>query len=399
MRVDISKVLVYIYILLLAITPAIFLGEGNRNLLLIGAMGISPIVFLFKPGLIPKVDLPLLSICFMMIFFPAIFHYETIRWSTVLYSCMFCLFFMSFVRVLMFSSFTLDNFQQLLRGLLYAYCVVLIIQQVCVLFGLPIFNVSNYSILDPWKLNSLSPEPSHSARMIAVIMCIYLTIQIEINKEYTLSQSWKESKKPWFAFLYSAITMGSGTALFLMFLTITRLISLKRLSSFILVALVMVVLLFAFSENKTMERVRKTFIATLSLNEQEIIEADHSASFRIVPNIQGAKAVKIRSLDDFVGHGVDADTRLIEPLPSVEKGNAGGFTMWINYGVIAQLIWWFFTLSICFGSIRHVLSLFIWFFCIFSYGGLNSQIVWFTLVVFWVYGQLKTQRLGALSNL
>ena len=79
----------------------------------------------------------------------------TMRWSTVLYSCMFCVYFMAFARVLYSNGYDFSDFSKLLKGLIYAYCIVLIIQQFCVLTNLPIFNLSNYDIREPWKLNSL----------------------------------------------------------------------------------------------------------------------------------------------------------------------------------------------------------------------------------------------------
>lgn len=169
-----NKIVVALFIIFLSISPAFALGEGNRNLLLISVMCISPIFLLKYPIIIPQVDAPLIGLCTMMIFFPLVLHPETMRWSTVLYSCMFCLYFMSFVRVLYHSPFTGEDFLKVLRGLLFAYCIVLIIQQFCVLTGLPIFNVSNYTPLDPWKLNSLMSEPSHSARIIPIMMYMYL---------------------------------------------------------------------------------------------------------------------------------------------------------------------------------------------------------------------------------
>ena len=95
--------LVNIFIILLAVAPAFALGEGNKNLLLIGAMCFSPYFFIKYPVILPKIDIPLISICLMMIIFTMVFHPETLRWSTLMYSCLFCMFFMSFARVLSFS--------------------------------------------------------------------------------------------------------------------------------------------------------------------------------------------------------------------------------------------------------------------------------------------------------
>ena len=81
--------IINIMIILVAVSPAFALGEGNRNMLLIGAMCLSPYFFIRFPIIIPKVDIPLTILCLMMTAFPLIFHPETMRWSTVLYSCLF----------------------------------------------------------------------------------------------------------------------------------------------------------------------------------------------------------------------------------------------------------------------------------------------------------------------
>ena len=70
--------IINIMIILVAISPAFALGEGNKNMLLIGAMCLSPYFFIRYPIIIPKVDIPLTLLCFMMITFPLIFHTETI---------------------------------------------------------------------------------------------------------------------------------------------------------------------------------------------------------------------------------------------------------------------------------------------------------------------------------
>ena len=58
---NISRKIFIIGTTLLFISPAFALGDGARNLLLIIAMGISPILFLFYPIIKIKTDLPLIN--------------------------------------------------------------------------------------------------------------------------------------------------------------------------------------------------------------------------------------------------------------------------------------------------------------------------------------------------
>lgn len=311
-EVKYSKFFVNIVIVSLAISPAFALGEGNRNLFLICLMMFSPFLLVKYPIIIPKVDLPLILLAVFMVAFPLVFHSETVRWSTLLYSCLFIVYFMAFTRGLYNSSYTLEKFAFILKYLLYAYCVVLIIQQFCVITGLPIFNKSNYSVLEPFKLNSLSAEPSHSARIIPILTYIYICCQKKIlgkGKSISLKDSIEAEKWVWFSFFWTTLTMLSTTAFLFMFLVFAKFVSIKKIIPSVSLIGVIVIFFVLNSENKTIKRFIDVVQATATLNEQKIITTDHSASFRIVPSIQGAKAVGVFSLDDWVGHGVDADQK------------------------------------------------------------------------------------------
>lgn len=386
-----NKIIVTVLIILLAISPSFALGAGNRNLLLIGVMAVTPLFILRYPIIIPKIDIPLICLCTMLILFPLALHPETMRWSTILYSCMFCLFFMSFVRVFLYSNFTANDFLKTLKGLIFAYCIVLIIQQICVLTGLPIFNVSNYSPLEPWKLNSLMSEPSHSARIIPLLMYVFIALKTAQNANYTFIQSLKEDKLVWIAFMWPILTMGSATAFIFMWFVFLKFTQLKKLiPSFLAIGTILIVLSF-FSDNKSIKRVHKVVYATLTFDEEAIIKADHSASFRIVPTIQGAKEIGFSDLDDWFGHGIDAEQQLIKPLPSVTKGSAGAFYLYINWGIFVATLFWWFTFNTIFDKKNIISSIFIWFFTAFMSGGVNSQFLWLIMCLFFTYKQFLRQ--------
>ena len=360
--------LVNIFIILLAVAPAFALGEGNKNLLLIGAMCFSPYFFIKYPVILPKIDIPLISICLMMIIFTIVFHPETLRWSTLMYSCLFCMFFMSFARVLSFSDYRADDFAKLIKWLLYAYCITLMIQQFCVLTGLPIFNLSNYNPREPWKLNSLMAEPSHTAR-------------IDVEKIWGAK---KTNKKVIAAFLYPIFTMGSGTGFLLLFILLLRFIPKKQVISLFIVGLLLTpAIIYVISTNDTAKRTADFVVAIADFDEKQLIKKDLSAAIRIVPTLHGAKKVTIFTKDGLFGKGVDADAGLT-PLPSVDCG-AGSFSIWYNFGIFSAIIFWSFTLFICFLRNDMVMSCFFWLFLCFFYGGLNIQIIWFTLALFLSY--------------
>lgn len=375
--------IINIMIILVAVSPAFALGEGNKNMLLIGAMCLSPYFFIRYPIIIPKVDIPLTLLCFMMITFPLIFHAETMRWSTVLYSCLFCMYFMTFARVLSVREYTLLNFEQLLIGLIYAYCIVLIIQQFCVLFGLQIFNVSNYTPLEPYKLNSLMSEPSHSARIIPILMFFYILVKERINgKIYVLKERFAEDKTVWLAFLWPVLTMGSATAfIFLLIIVFKVFPNIRNTNTIIVVLVGIVIASFTLRGNHNFDRAYHFTKAVLTLNEQQVIKADGSGAHRIVQSFRGSRFVSLKDRNDWMGYGVDADQKLVPNFQRGLTGYGGLFTLWINYGFLVWALWWVFTISMVYDKDTPFISLFIWFLAVFIMGGINNQIIWLVLII------------------
>lgn len=383
--------LVNFIIITLSVSPAFALADDNKNLLLIGAMAILiPFVFILSSARIYKIDLILVSLCLFMIIFPLLGHPETMRWSTVLYSCMFCLYFMAFIRVLFDSTYSNDNLLRILKLLIYAYCIVLIIQQFCVLTGLPIFNISNYSLKEPWKLNSLMSEPSHSARIIPVLMYLFVCCEEKqkMGEKLSLKESFRNSKLVWLSFLWCVCTMGSATAFIFMWIVLAKFINLKKILPTIAVCFSVFTAMFYISENKSVIRARNILAATLTLDEDKILSADGSGGSRVVPTIQATKVIGITSISDLFGHGIDADQTIIKPMPGFTKGQSGSFFLWINYGAIVAIIWWVFSLKVCYIP-ENFVSLLIWLLIIFSYGGFNNQIVWMTLTILYTYKYIR----------
>lgn len=387
--------LVFLSIILLAISPAFALSDRNMNMLLVGAMGISPLVFLWKPIFVYKIDLPLCFLCLSIISFPVLFHPETIRWSTVLYSCMFCIYFMAIVRLLYTSDLTNQDFLNLLKGVLYAYCIVLIVQQFCVLTGLPIFNVSNYVPLEPWKLNSLAAEPSHSARIISILMLFYiLTKERVLGESYAWKKHFKDDRMIWFAFLWSVLTMGSATAFIFLFIIVLKLFPrLKNPQSVIAIILAFCAVTMLENGNKNVTRAINFTKAVVTLEERQVIKADGSGAHRIVQSFRGAKFVGLKDRDDWLGHGVDADQRLVPNFQSSLPGSAGMFFLWVNYGFLVCLLWWCFSFSVIFQKKMPWISFLIWFLTVLIMGGLNNQIIWLLLSVSYIYKVLGKMSL------
>lgn len=381
----------YIIIIALAISPAFALGAGNRNLLLIGVMSFSPLVLLRYPQLYSK-DIAL--ICFMLgiVLFPLVSHPETMRWSTVMYSIMFCLAFMAYNRLIHNAEFTITNYIGILKILIYAYTITLVIQQFCVLTGLPIFNLGNYNPHEPWKLNSLSAEPSHTARIVALLMYCYITMKEKIEQQrYSFSEDFKGDRWIWFGFLWTMVTMGSSTAFIFIFIVLLKFLQFKTL--FPLLGIVAGIFIAVELMGITaMDRTYKTAMATLTLNEKEIMKTDGSAAARIVPIIKLTKTVSITDMDGWFGHGIDqlSNMKVIDfsSIGYGKKGVSGSmFTVWYDYGFIIFALFVVFSIGACFRR-GDALSFFFWFMLVFLYG-INNQMVWLCIILLYTNRYLE----------
>lgn len=393
-KTNLIKFWLSLLIISFATSPAFALDSSNMNLLLIGVMLISPIILFISIRSISIEDILLILFMLSIIFSPLINHPETMRWSTVIYSCMFIISFITYKHLLYKDIFRIENFEKLIRYLIYAYTLVLIIQQICVLLGLPIFNLSNYSPAEPWKLNSLTSEPSHSARIVGLLMYCYIVIkEIMLNRKYNLKNDLKVDKWIWFSFFWTTITMGSGTAFLFIFLVLSVFLSFRNL---IILLLVFIILIGAitFFEITAFDRTWKVFLATLTLDTNKIIAADPSASVRIVPFIIISQLVDFTTFNDWFGYGVDYVKSIFSTyvrIGGLPEGFTGGgmFQVWLDYGLLSFLLFVYFTFSATYLK-DSIVSVFFWFLLVFMYG-VNSQIVWVTIVLLFTLNYFKQQ--------
>ena len=113
---------------------------------------------------------------------------------------------------------SLKDFTGIVRWLIMTYGIVLIMQQICMLIGIrffPIINLIGQGALSLSKLNSLSIEPSHSARILTALMLCYLRcheISNGSNRLMLKELFSKGHRTLTFLFLWTMLTMGSGTA-------------------------------------------------------------------------------------------------------------------------------------------------------------------------------------------
>ena len=104
---------------------------------------------------------------------------------------------------------------------------------------MPIFNLSNYDLNEPWKLNSLSAEPSHSARIMALLMYCYITIkELVTNIKYNFKFDLKKDKWIWIGLYLDYGYNGECNGYFVYNYNFIKVLRFKKIIPFIITAII-----------------------------------------------------------------------------------------------------------------------------------------------------------------
>lgn len=389
-----------IFIIVLTTSISYALDDRRMNLLLVGVMVCAPTVFLYSMKL-GKRGLWLLFLIITMIFCPLLMHPETMRWSTVFYGILYCLFFMVYEVTLKDSSVTKTDYLRLLKYLLYAYFIVLVIQQFCVLFGLPIFNGSNYVPYEKWKLNSLTSEPSHSAKLMGLLMYCYNVIYfLQKGEKVSFKEAFYENKSVWLAFGWCMITMVSASAILFLLIVLLQFVN-KRVLLYVFCFLSLGITIAYHYNFKPIVRVTNIVIASSSLDEHKILEADHSGSLRILPAIQCIKQIDLNTWDGWFGKGVDyMSTIMYKNIIGVPKGYTSGglFAFAVEYGFLPFIIMAIFSFWVCFDKDNAIISIFFWIMLVLLVG-MNGQSTWACIILLYTNKVLKRKDISFMNNI
>ena len=296
------------------------------------------------------------GIYFLTILFSALAHPLSFRWSTILYLLSFILTFTCFYNLVWVKRvFTIDYFLKLVKYLLYAYFITLLIQQSFLLVGIKLFSPINLcQILNRGiGANSLSGEPSTAARIMTILFYAYLKCsEYKQNETVTIKQLFNsENKLLTYGYIWSVITMGSGTAFVCAAVLSLYFIKPKQLL-YIIPVYTLAFWGLSNSDNKSFNRAANIFDATMTGDESVVRETDTSAAVRITPMLNTINNLDIMDADTWYGHGVDWSNR-----PDIKRSKyrmAGDIG---DYGLIAYIlsIIFVFSCSINFFSLATVM--------------------------------------------
>lgn len=307
----------------------------------------------------------------------ALYHPESLRWSTLFFSVgLVCTYICFYNLIYVERIFSINYFIKICRWMILTYFVICLLQQACLLCGikyLPILNMT-YFVDRGIGCYSLSMEPSTFARFMLVFYYAYIKCNEYIRGEgrFTVSELFsREHRLITISFLWMMITMGSGTAFVCLFALALYFVTRSNwfyIIPFVLILYLFILPLFHFEQ---MDRAMAVTNAMTTMEQQAVENADGSGASRISPILNSINA-DFSDPDTWFGHGVDYTRK--NHLIRTQKA-----TLFDDYGFIFYLI----SMAFCLICGYRFWSLATLFMLIGVGGGCGNNIhyVWYLMII------------------
>lgn len=369
-----------------------FLGEHSKNLFLIAIIAVSPFIMLLGKWKMGRTECFLL-ILLLMILIIGLTNLKTFRISSYLYSFCFITSFIYLKNQFDKNILQLEVILKLIRIIIYLYGIVFILQQLFVITGHVPFMMREIDQENPFKLASLSPEPSHLAIYMFLLMYAYILLkEIQLKRKYTFEDG-KREKLIWGTYFWIMLTCQSTTALLFVILIFSRYISIRTIIKYAsLTAGLIILLAVYFSKSVAVMRAMDIIPVLLTLSPEQINFIDHSAAHRIIPIFAFLKWINPSNLDFWIGNGMDYALHYFRDMmfdisgdgyynndnsDAVNLGGIHGLIM--DYGVITFSMFCMALIPI-FKNVKDNIFVFFWCF-IALFSSYNTQIFWLGLVL------------------
>ncbi len=294
------------YLVLMCVHMHFFEGN-NISPIKVVAMSVAPLIWLARCAYFSKAVM--FGVLYWLSCFLSAYLHPGFRFSTMAYSGMFIMTFIMFYNLVHKGAFTLEYFIKLVRWLILAYAGCLVLQQCCILVGIrfmPLINLDNQFYLSIYKLPSLSHEPSSTARIMGALFYAYFKCNQYRRGAVIPFMQWFKGEHRWvtIGFLWVMLTMGSGTAYIV--LALLSLLFLRR--KYIAVAIPLfaaIFLVMPYMENENLNRATSVAQATMTGDTQQVMEADGSASSRVLPILNTINHLDLTKEEVWFGRGTD----------------------------------------------------------------------------------------------
>lgn len=373
-----NKTIATFYLILFSLQYVLVEGNGVSMIKFVAMLFCPVIILIHSPKITPAMFWGgLYYLCIVLL---ASLHPESFRISTLIYLfALLSMFIMYYNLIYIEHALNNENFIKIIKGILYAYSIVIIVQQCFKMVGIVPFTLINLNYYDSRTLlcvNGLAIEQSHSARIMTILFLALLRmLEIKHNsKKLSFSTVYSELKLLFFLFLWAMLTMGSATAY--VGIIILACYFLKNKYIYYIIPIVCTIFLIGpYIDFGPINRVINLTSSFVTFDTQQMIQSEGSGATRVFALTNTLTHLDIFDINSWVGNGVDS---------SVSKGFLSDDSQYISiitdYGLISYIVGLIFIFK-C--SIKNIFS-FETFIFIFLFGaGLNNvYYIWFAMMIF-----------------
>lgn len=299
-----------IYIVLMSTQIIAIEGGGPISLIKVGAMAVSPLVFIilgYERNVSTCIICGISSIVVMAVC--AILSSPNVAWPRIGYRTMYVAMFICANSIICEKRVNLNDIKRLLKILIITYGVTIALQHIALLLGIKEMLILNLygnvvTMTGVFKPNGLSLEPSHSARILTVLYWGYLKIlEIQNGKPTEFKDTWRKYKIETILFWFSMLTMGSATAI--IGCALILLYFFKKNGSLIFTGcLLFVVIMNMDIDNVQISRIQVVFNSLFSNDIADSLESSEaSGAVRLMPIINTLSNLDLFSLSSWIGQG------------------------------------------------------------------------------------------------
>jgi hypothetical protein len=377
-RASVVRLVVLTLIFVFATAFAPLIGVDQRNYLVIFFSILSvPLIMFLRFRL--KKELLLVIAALVYPWLVTLFKGTLGDLTTTGYTTLLATGYLAVVGGLRSGHIELESVRKLLKGLIFLYALVSVLQLLTSFAGLPVLNL----ILSKgvWSYNSLAVEPSHAGRAMAMTMLTYLMLSREWGDRAQFLNIFRKHGRTVGAFVVSIGLTGSATGVIAAPLAILLALS-KRwifvLSGLLLMAWPMLYLI----DSPVVRRALMFMTAVPTMNITAIVAADQSGALRVLPVLLYLDKASIGDVNFWLGGGPGAISAYVKgELVGAGDLVAAGFIpgYLISYGVVGTL---FFLYAFVFRFLTaFVLPIVVLWLFLFGVTAWNTQLFWFGLIL------------------
>lgn len=326
-----------------------------------------------------KEDNYLYMILILMIF--SILYTGVFRYTSFVYSILFICTFIYYKDAMYTGKIKISALIVLLKYIIYAYAIVQTIQFLSVSLGLPAFNYYGVSEYGYARYNSLSNEPSHTARICLILILAYMYLwQIKENANYTFNKVFHQDKWLWISYIYTLLMSTSAMAYLIIPFTFLFFLNYKTIIVSIPIFIIIIVLSIKYIDIPAFVRIKELLPALLSLDTEIIAKADLSGSARINPFLYYFEDFNLHSMKFILGFGNGYSgpmlmERVLGHETELTSGAGGVFpNLFYDYGLFVGMSFIIALIHFCFSK-QFIMLILTWLLFI-STGSFNCYYQW-----------------------